>query len=248
MVLAAVFMTSEWAGSTRETVAAYVNTAVLILTLGVLAVTCVAIVEQVDEMQRVYPQIKTQADISLLSQRAWISPLRVSLINPDDVTEKLQANITVQNVGHEPARKIRSGGLKSYITTSHVSFRDWTNLPFWDNYDEKQVCANVMRDREYTRPFTLIYPNATATIEVGNYDDTVPPPGKDRELLKSEEVMFIPHGCFVFETIGKTVASAYCYILIPDKTKDISQWNFGACPVGNSDFELEPETAHNLPK
>ena len=198
-------------------------------------------------MQKVYPQIKKQADATLYLQRAWIAPLPKSLINLNNTSEKLRVNITVQNVGHEPARKLRSSGLKSYFHTPGVSIEELPSISDWDTYDEnaiREMCLKTMHEQKFKKPLSIVYPSHALApdIQVGNDNDPgTPPPGKDRELLKSEDDILMLRGCLVYETVGQIAASAYCYLLIPDKTKDISQWGFGACPVGNTDLVLGPE-------
>jgi hypothetical protein len=66
MLLVAMWMSDSKGFRTAEDK----NTFVLFLTLGVLAATCWAIVQQVGEMQKAYPEIRKQADAAKLQSEA----------------------------------------------------------------------------------------------------------------------------------------------------------------------------------
>ena len=54
--------------------------------------------------------------------------------------------------------------------------------------------------------------------------------------VKNQKSIYYVAGCLSYETLKERKNTTFCALLIPVVGKDITQWHFGACPIGNDDF------------
>jgi hypothetical protein len=144
--------------------------------------------------------------------------------------------MTYQNVGREPARNVRNYLYSGYIRNPVPPLpKDWANNPTWPTIDAiwpKNMCSRVTPNKN-----SVIYPSPTTGFEI-EIGDT--PIGADAQTLfeevKNKKSIYFVAGCLSYETVKERRNSAFCAVLNPVEGKEIGQWQFGACPVGNDDF------------
>jgi hypothetical protein len=57
------------------------------------------------------------------------------------------------------------------------------------------------------------------------------------EDIRAATAIYFIIGCFSYDTLGIERFSSFCAFLNPSGGgKDISQWTFSACPLGNDDW------------
>jgi hypothetical protein len=234
------------------TIGALAAAAAFTLALDVLA-GC-----QLLEMRKVYEPIKEQAvaaktasdaairqsensDKALIqSQRAWVAPLKFSFVDLGNTVEPLKVRILYQNIGHEPAKSVKTWLNSGYIRDPIPSeaFR-WSDISTWygaKEFQPDELCKRVGEDRKTS----VAYPSPTFafTIDVGNPANI---PASLIPILfsevKDQRTVFFVSGCFSYETMNRTKYSTFCAFLNPaGGGKDITEWAFSACPVGNADY------------
>jgi hypothetical protein len=172
----------------------------------------------------------------IAGQRAWVAPIQFSFVDLNNTQQPLRVRMTYQNVGREPARNVRNFLYSGYIRNPlPPTPKDWGHNLTWFSMaaiNPQAMCRKVTPDIN-----SVVYPSATVafTLEIGD-----PPEGADVPLLfdevKNKKSIYFVAGCLSYETVKERKNSAFCAMLIPIEGKEISQWQFGACPVGNDDF------------
>jgi ABC-type nickel/cobalt efflux system permease component RcnA len=110
IIIAAICLTSK---DHREHFYDQINIMVLVSTLIVLAYTCWAILQQVNEMKKVYDPIEIQSkaandqlDIMQQESRAWIDLGATEFTNASSATEPLKVTAGYANFGRQPATDV----------------------------------------------------------------------------------------------------------------------------------------------
>jgi hypothetical protein len=193
-------------------------------------------------MIKVYEPIKDSADAAKTSAdaarrtvdvsedgvRAWIAPTNFSFVDLNNANDPLRVRVSYQNVGREPAIKVKNRSPSAIIT--NVT-EQWGTLSNW--HEEMFKPENICVDMNKTDVTSVVYPttNVSAEIYIPTFDKM------DRSTLltrvKEQRAIYIVMGCFTYETLKNEKYSAFCGVLMPDTNKDISNWHFGPCPAGN---------------
>jgi hypothetical protein len=170
------------------------------------------------------------------SQRAWVAPIRFVFADLNNAQQPLRVRMTYQNVGREPARNVRN-----YLTAGYIrnpippSPKEWGNNRTWFSMEAikpRSMCGGTAPDKN-----SVIYPSPTIGFDIEMGD---PPDGADVQALfeevKNKKSIYFVAGCLSYETVKERRSSAFCAMLMPVEGKEISQWQFSACPIGNDDF------------
>jgi hypothetical protein len=162
--------------------------------------------------------------------RAWIVPRTMKLAEPLKLGNDAKFIFTFGNTGREPGTlvgrhedfgNIKTETLVKSPLTSPAAFRDEIlKIKFADSYKEA----------ERTRYLGAIY---TGAVE-SNYS-TIIAPGKwiTQEVINGLDDLIVS-GCYVYETMGTTHTTKYCYFYnrsIAAMTPYPDYFNF--CPTGN---------------
>jgi hypothetical protein len=187
------------------------------------------------------------ADLSESAQRAWVAPLNYHFVNLADPDDPLKIGLSFQNVGREPARNTKMRTITGIIPlASIIPPIQWHDLSSWYNSREvnpKTLCSHFVE----TKQSVVVYPSTlnviTQTtskwkIDQGiadrlGIDKDIPLPIED---IKSGRFIYFVGGCATYASLGKTRFSSFCAYVTPIPDRDISQWTFSACPVGNDDW------------
>jgi hypothetical protein len=180
---------------------------------------------------------KRQANIAENTGRAWIAPIKFSLVNLDDPVEPLKVSLFYQNVGREPATSLKNNLTSGYIATKGTPPDKWQTLQEWDKIPS---ASNLCMDAINTTTSNVAYPsqNIGFTVDIKRFDTWNISDAMLSQFfaaVKDQTVLYYVAGCFSYETAGKMKFSAFCAYLNPIPDKQISQWGFSSCPVGNED-------------
>jgi hypothetical protein len=190
---------------------------------------------------------KRSVTLAETSQRAWIAPINFRLVDLADTDDPLKVRVTYQNVGREPAKNVRNWTATGFIPLSPVITDRWIELGSWytaPNVQAKVICSRVGD----TKNAGVVYPSATSAMSVDTVkysvdkniaaslgiSPNIPLPVDD---IKAAKAVYFVIGCFSYDTLSITRYSSFCAFLNPaGGGKDISQWAFSSCPVGNDDW------------
>jgi hypothetical protein len=163
------------------------------------------------------------------SGRAWVMPKYIQLFEPIEVNRNTKVLLYFGNVGREPA--INVGGdseikfVKIPITGRQAQPSDigaWINdAGFGD------PCIKAEKERY----FGVIYPS-------GNPESNSSPVSSEIATKEAKEgsALIVVKGCFVYETMGKTRRSKYCFFynsIIAVQRPPEHKNHFQPCTVGN---------------
>jgi hypothetical protein len=219
----------------RRSVIDSISTAVLIATLGVLAYTCWAIIQQVEEMKKVYGPIAQQAAASakqaetaaadaVANQRAWIGPTAANIAEEPVIGRPIKVNVVYINSGRTPAP------LSNLIYTHSFSKLEW---------DGMSACVSLrdFQKRCISTPFTSAITVAWPTVGQNNYTENYPssnnsdpkPVVMDHDIQSGSEVV-ATIGCYVYRTRSLTHHTSLCYFATPG---NVHAGPLNICPCGN---------------
>jgi hypothetical protein len=172
--------------------------------------------------------------LNAVSQRAWVAitgfafaDLMTASANP------LKVRITYQNVGREPARNVRSRVRTSYIPEAPIPSSVWGDLPIWhtdETFRPKAICDDI----SLSTISIVLYPTTASVNNLYTSDEIVNKLSVDD--VKDRSNIYIVKGCFSYTSLDRVRYTSYCAYLSPLDGKDISQWLFAACPIGNDDW------------
>lgn len=169
-------------------------------------------------------------------RRAWIAPVGLTFIDPNDTVYPLRVRVSYRNIGQEPAKGVRSwvdGGVIGDVPLPAPIY--WDTLPGWHTYTEIKP-HNICKHLDETNTHAVLYPSNTGeTASLSTNEDQ--PLKRHVENIRSEHEIFIVIGCFSYTTIGQQKFGTFCFYLYPiPGIKDLTKWQFASCPVGNDDF------------
>ncbi|MFZ0509260.1 MAG: hypothetical protein WAM29_14610 [Methylocella sp.] len=176
------------------------------------------------------------------NQRAWIAPLKFSFVNLNDATDPLKVRILYQNIGRESAKTLKNVRKIGYIRTPNpASPAKWDELPVWESeksFRRDEICKGITEIHKTS----VVYPSPTFAfaIDIGMSEDATFPnsliPVLFNEVKEQHTVLFVT-GCFSYKTMNRTRYSTFCVYLNPAAGgKDINEWGFSVCPIGNDDY------------
>jgi hypothetical protein len=187
----------------RRSFREWVNTAISIVTLFVLAWTARSIVDQVTEMRKVYPEIHGQLDEMQLDARPW---LRIRVVGVDNfvVTEnRIQFGLVVQfvNSGKSPAFDVERDAAFFVV--------DYPRLLIHQD-DQCKFAERISREgqeKKYSglrRTYT-IFPGEDTSPREGWYIDRSEVHSYDVKTTNTGEVMWVAPvfiGCVAYRQMG----------------------------------------------
>jgi hypothetical protein len=190
------------------------------------------------EARKATADARAQTEIAQQAERAWLAPFKFTLGDGSDFAP-LPVTVSYENVGHEPAE-----GVNNFIGTSSIynvslPVDQWRTLPVLKDdptFQPKSICSNV----DLKSAKSVAYPNQTFDLDGGTFDPTKHSKEELADLKKrvlNKTAIYIVKGCFAYQTLGEIKLSSFCALLMPIEGKDIKQWRFGACPIGNGDFD-----------
>ncbi len=222
----------EYSEDDRKTVVDFLNTLFLILTFCVLTYTCYAIIQQVAEMQKAYPEIhrqaqaaidqasaakiqadtaKTQADAArdaaIAANRAWVGPSGATMDGVPAKGADIKIHIAYQNTGREPARGF-GPKLDPFIATGAEMANGTTGFRITHNLDTCRLSKPVAGTQ-------VVYP--TTGLSSSSQNVTIDKGGIDDQLLSGASIIIVV-GCFSYETFGESHYSAFCFYYRKDFT------------------------------
>jgi hypothetical protein len=229
----------------------YLTLGVLGPTLLALSVTCCAIIQQVDEMRKVYPDIHSQStttsgQLDILKQegQAMVGPIGIALVNTNSADEPLKARLVYRNFGRQPATRFYVVSTLRLPLLGHAAQTDIFGLPFWKDkaqFNPESDCGA----EQYKVGEITVYPSDLAfTIDVAIRNGypatsdntptgTVVATGAVLNAVTSKNELYVIYGCFTYNTFDETAFSMWCAMLVPADGNDISKWPFVFCPFGN---------------
>ncbi|HME23516.1 MAG TPA: hypothetical protein VKI44_19695 [Acetobacteraceae bacterium] len=206
-------------------------------TILLLGLTVIVVSWQVYEMRAVYDPIKEQASAAAINAaaasrqadnaeraliqatRAWVGPSEANLEADPKNETPVDARITYQNTGKEPAIQFAFTTPDRFTTTDEDD-RSGRN--------SARIAGDVNACRT-TLPSPngqVIYPTSFSAYTVGV---TFP-----KEMIGQEEAegkkFLIIQGCFVYVTTGRVHHSMWCYLY---KTGQTKKEHLNICAVGN---------------
>jgi hypothetical protein len=151
------------------------------ITIGVITSSLIAVWWQVHEMIKVYEPIKDSADAAKTSAdaarrsvdvaedgvRAWIAPTNFSFVDLNNANDPLRVRVSYQNVGREPAIKVKNRSPSAIIT--NVT-EQWGTLSNW--HEEMFKPENICVDMNKTDVTSVVYQttNVSAEIYIPTFD------------------------------------------------------------------------------
>jgi len=176
------------------------------------------------------------------TQRAWIAPVGFKFANLNDATEPLKVRVSFQNIGREPAKSLKQWLQFGYVRATSLPPAQWLDLPIWKTQKEFQR-AEICKGIAGVNNTGVAYPTPTFAFTVdankgkdANYPDSLIPVLFTE--VKAQQTMLLVTGCFSYETMNRTRHSTFCVFLNPASGgRDITEWSFSACPVGNDDYD-----------
>jgi len=199
----------------------------LVATLVTLGVTCVAIFQQVGEMQKVYPEIQRQSDFAskqaeiaraeyIANQRAWIGPTGAEITEPPMDEKQIAIRIAYYNSGKSAA------GTFEYSTSHKFSKVDWLSPDAAACFALQAIKTFCMNINEYSA-FHVVWP----TTETSYYSMFSPADPDDHSIgltrfdndLRTGDGVFVVTGCFVYTSAPETHHTAFCYYAEPGKVQ-----------------------------
>ena len=166
------------------------------------------------------------------AERAWIALSEIAFVNPADADNPLKVRLSYNNVGHQPAKSLKAWIDTGVIKEPPPNFEGRNAMTAWHKpaLQPKSLCSQFADTQE-----VIVYPSSTIGFSIYTPKD----PGILRYLedIKSGHVIYIVIGCFSYETVGQPRLTSFCTFPHPlGAGKDLTQWKFSACPVGNDDF------------
>lgn len=181
-----------------------------------------------------------QADVAEAAQRAWLAPTHFSFANLSYAAEPLVIRVFYQNVGREPARGVRNWLGYGYIRSPvPAEPSQWGKNLNWHEMTEikpAEMCRKVSATQQ-----SVVYPNSTFgfSLDIKTNEGMKIPISALPELfveVKEKRAIYFVMGCLSYETLGQRKNSTFCAFLDPVPGKEVADWSFAACPVGNDDF------------
>jgi len=181
-----------------------------------------------------------QADTAEVSQRAWLAPTQFSFIDLNYAADPLRVRMLYQNVGREPAKNVRNWLVSGYIRDPKPpEASKWTANPIWRTntaFDSHDLCSKVRSETQ-----SVIYPTPAfgQSVDISGGSGWDSPTASVEVLfeeIRNQLSIYVVMGCLSYETLGRRRNSSFCAFLMPIPGKEIAQWQFSACPIGNDDF------------
>lgn len=230
-----------------------------------LALTCCAIIQQVDEMRKVYPEIQKQAiatsnqlDVIKEEGQAMVGPIGITLVNTASADEPLKARLAYRNFGRQPATHFYSVTTARLPPLGATTQTDIAALPFWKDkaqFNPDSLCGA----EQYKVGESTVYPSDLAfTIDVGirngspvtgDYTSTGAVTATSAVLddVVNKRRLYVIIGCFTYNTFDEPAFSIWCAMLVPAAGNDIGKWPFVFCPFGNETKTKKKERAERAP-
>lgn len=152
----------------------------------------------------------------------------------------LIVRVFYQNVGREPAKNVRnwlgSGYIRAPVPAEPTQWgknATWFSMP---SLKPIEMCKKVSVTQQ-----SIVYPSPTFgfSLDIVKGDGETITKAMIPELfaeVKDRKTIFFVMGCLSYETLKERRNSTFCAMLLPVPEKDIAEWQFSACPVGNDDF------------
>jgi hypothetical protein len=207
------------------------------LAILLLSATLLAISWQVIEMIKVYGPIERQAAYAKISadaavaqskssetaliqaQRAWVGPLKASIISEPVINKPVEITVSYYNTGREPA-------------VAFISFVDAFLAPVPDGeYAVATIQTHLAacRDRNKWAGGSVVYPTAGGFGGGYSFSGKTPENFVGPNVTNGSETIMV-YGCFNYRTFELPRHSFFCYYYRQGFTKID---NLNICPTGH---------------
>jgi hypothetical protein len=170
-------------------------------------------------------QTEKLIEATLGQQRAWVGPYAAKIETPLPLSlqEDWVVSFQYQNTGREPAR---------YFTPSFGAFiASAAQFASGDYMKTVQKSVTDCKNTWLQEPSEVVYPITSGLGGAGYMRRLTLSKMKLFDVMEGNRVLVIP-GCFVYETLGQTRHSTFCYFFKGGFSKPD---NLNICPGASAD-------------
>ena len=176
-----------------------------------------------------YCTLKSGEDATIIANRGWIAPLRLSIVSGVDDPEGPSVMVHYQNSGKSPALDVKIGMAPVAVDVKGPArpTREYPKTPLWDALGKtfRETC----NQNKPVSGMGAVFPSATTESNAPSNMTTA----WDKEKLLNGTQIIVVAACFTYRTMEIVGHSGFCNYVFHIAGRPPQSWEIRACPVAN---------------